>query len=527
MPHAFAEIAFTPTVQVAQARNGSREANRNLELASDVGSALTAREAEFIVARDSFYQATVSETGWPYVQHRGGPVGFLKVLDAHTIGFADFRGNRQYVSVGNLAANDRISLILMDYANRQRLKILGRVRFVEELDDSKLIAWLEVPEYRARVERGFVIQVEAYDWNCPQHITPRYAEAELSHLLEPLVEENRQLKTQLAAAGSALPAVLGTGPLQLIIAGVRQLTPRVRAYELRDAEGRDLPPFEPGAHLRVPVRLVDGREETRQYSIASDPARRDVYEIAVLREDTGSGGSSAVHALFQTGQKLLCGYPENQFRLDDGPGPVILIAGGIGITPLKAMAHALAAQGRSFDLHYAARSRSDMAYGDSLARALPGRVTAYYSDSGERLDSDHVVRSASSDALIYVCGPDRLLTAVKAAANKAGFGAAQVRSERFSVATSAEDRPVEVELRRSGKTIIIPGNQTILDGVRAAGVAALYECRTGTCGTCAIKVIDGVPEHRDEVLTDVERNRGRKMCICVSRAKSVRLVLDM
>ena len=108
MPHAFAEIAFTPNVRAAQTRNGSREANHDLEEAADAGSALTAYEAEFIAARDSFYQATVSETGWPYVQHRGGPAGFLKVLDAHTIGFADFRGNRQYVSVGNLVANDRV-----------------------------------------------------------------------------------------------------------------------------------------------------------------------------------------------------------------------------------------------------------------------------------------------------------------------------------------------------------------------------------------------------------------------------------
>jgi ferredoxin-NADP reductase/predicted pyridoxine 5'-phosphate oxidase superfamily flavin-nucleotide-binding protein len=527
MPHAFAEIAFTPNVRAAQTRNGSREANRNLEQASDVGSALTAREAEFIAARDSFYQATVSETGWPYVQHRGGPAGFLKVLDAHTIGFADFRGNRQYVSVGNLLANDRISLILMDYANRQRLKILGRVRVVEETDDPELIARLEVPAYRARVERGLVIRVEAYDWNCPQHITLRYSEAEISHLLKPLAEENRTLKAKLAAAGGAPPAILGDGPLSLVIAGVRQLTPRVRAYELRDTEGRELPPFEPGAHLRVPVRLADGREEIRHYSIASDPARRDAYEIAVLREASGAGGSDAAHALFKTGLMLRCGFPENRFRLEEGIEPVILIAGGIGITPLKAMAHVLAAQGRQFHLHYAARSRGDMAYGDALARALPGRVTAYCSDRGERMDLDRVVRSASGTALIYACGPERLIAAVRVAADKAGFDAAQVRFERFSAATDVQDRPVEVELRRSGKIINIPGNQTILDGVRAAGVSALYECRAGTCGTCAIRVIDGEPEHRDAVLTDAERNRGRKMCICVSRAKSARLVLDL
>lgn len=130
-------------------------------------------EAGFIAARDSFYMATVSETGWPYIQHRGGPQGFVRVLDERTLGFADFRGNRQYVSVGNLAVNDRVSLFFMDYPNRTRLKLLGRARIVEA-SDGEALARLDVPGYRAAIERGFLITVEAFDWNCPQHITPRF-----------------------------------------------------------------------------------------------------------------------------------------------------------------------------------------------------------------------------------------------------------------------------------------------------------------------------------------------------------------
>ena len=198
MATAFAEIAFTPSVKAAQTRYGSREANSRFELADDLGFGLTEQEVEFIGERDSFYQATVSETGWPYVQHRGGPKGFLKVLDEHTLGFADFRGNRQYLSVGNLNANNRISLILMDYPNRRRLKIWGRVRIVHEHEDPGLIAQLQVPSYRARVERGIVIHIEACEWNCPQHITPRYSKAEVDHLLTPLLEEIQSLKEQLS-----------------------------------------------------------------------------------------------------------------------------------------------------------------------------------------------------------------------------------------------------------------------------------------------------------------------------------------
>ena len=198
MATAFAEIAFTPSVKAAQTRYGSREANSRFELADDPGFGMTEQEVEFIGERDSFYQATVSETGWPYVQHRGGPKGFLKVLNEHTIGFADFRGNRQYLSVGNLNANDRISMILMDYPNRRRLKIWGRVRIVHENENPELIAQLQVTSYRARVERGIVIHVEACEWNCPLHITPRYSKAEVDHLLTPLLEEIQSLKAQLS-----------------------------------------------------------------------------------------------------------------------------------------------------------------------------------------------------------------------------------------------------------------------------------------------------------------------------------------
>lgn len=172
---AFAEIAFTPSVKAAQTRYASREANLAFERADDRRDHLGEREARFIAARDSFYQATVGENGWPYVQHRGGPPGFLKVLDERTLGYPDFRGNRQYLSVGNLLADGRISLILMDYAARQRLKLWGRARLIHEADAPQLMARLALPDYRAQVERGVLIEIAAIEWNCPQHITPRYS----------------------------------------------------------------------------------------------------------------------------------------------------------------------------------------------------------------------------------------------------------------------------------------------------------------------------------------------------------------
>ncbi len=207
MARAFANISFTDSVKKAQSQYGSRESNAGFEQAEEERSELTLREAEFIGQRDSFYQATVSETGWPYVQHRGGPAGFIKVIDENTLGYADFRGNRQYLSVGNLNANNQISIIMMDYPNRRRLKIWGRVEIVHADEFPDIIAQLEIPGYRARVERGILIKVEAWDWNCPQHITPRYSEAEIAEAgiaeagmaktVNALQEEIAALKQQL------------------------------------------------------------------------------------------------------------------------------------------------------------------------------------------------------------------------------------------------------------------------------------------------------------------------------------------
>lgn len=201
MSHAFAELAFTPEVRRVQEELGSRALYARSEGGEESHRLLGAEEATFLEARDSFYMATVGEGGWPYVQHRGGPAGFLRVLDATTIGFADFRGNRQYVSLGNLAGNDRVALIVMDYPNRRRLKLLGHVRLAGP-HERDVLDRLVVPGYRARVERGFLIEVAAYDWNCPQYITPRFTEPEIAEAVAPLHARIAELERQLAGAAT-------------------------------------------------------------------------------------------------------------------------------------------------------------------------------------------------------------------------------------------------------------------------------------------------------------------------------------
>jgi hypothetical protein len=200
MGHRFAELAFTPRVKTVQQEQGSRHAYEKFEGGEPANDRLGDAEAAFIAARDSFYMATVGETGWPYVQHRGGPPGFVKVLDERTLGFADFRGNRQYVSVGNLRGDDRVSMFLMDYAAKRRLKLLGHARIVTAESDPQMLQRLALPDYRARIERGFVVRVAAFDWNCPQHITPRYTHGEVEELVAGLTGRIAELEAQLAAA---------------------------------------------------------------------------------------------------------------------------------------------------------------------------------------------------------------------------------------------------------------------------------------------------------------------------------------
>ncbi len=196
----FAELAFTPAVQALQERDGSRAAYARQRGGAGPGEGLGPNEAEHIAGADSFYLATVSETGWPYVQHRGGPRGFLKVVSPTRLAFPDFRGNRQFVSAGNASRNDRVSLIVVDYLNQTRLKLLGRLRFsTPEEARPELASAAELNGYRARVERIGRIDVEAFDWNCPQHITPRLAVADVEAGTAQLRERLAELEAEVAA----------------------------------------------------------------------------------------------------------------------------------------------------------------------------------------------------------------------------------------------------------------------------------------------------------------------------------------
>ena len=562
MAHKYAQLAFTETVRAIQQEQNSRAGYASMDQGEDYNFLLSAVEAEFIAQRDSLYMASVSETDWPYVQHRGGPKGFLKVLDASTLGFADYKGNRQYVSAGNFRNNDRVALIFVDYPNKRRLKLMGRISQVAE-DDWQTLASLEDDDYRAKVERGFVIKVEAFDWNCPQHITPRYSESEIESFITPLTNElselkarlKQQLKTQQCASsthddlsqnGSVTkrslpdyPLISGKGELPLVISGIRQLTPRIRAIEFRHDKGEALPAFEAGAHLAVPVVLSDGKLTHRHYSLCSNPSRTDCYEIAVLNDSTAlkednelgnsdiqQSGSATIHQYFTLGLRVNCAQPQNYFPLEQSSDPVVLIAGGIGITPIKAMALTLTSQQRDFSLHYCGRTIDEMAFSDRLTRQLGDKLHLYASDEGNRLNIEKLLISASMKAHFYFCGPQKMIDQLLELAQQHGIESRRLHFERFEHKIEASAKPFTVKLKRSAKQFTVSALESILDVVLAQGIDVPYSCKTGECKTCVVPVAKGNVIHNDECLTNTEK-ANKLMCLCVSRAAQDTLELDL
>lgn len=527
MARRFAEITFTPSVKAAQTRYGSRRSNEGFERYDNKPDRIGENEASFIEARDGFYQASVNEDGWPYVQFRGGPAGFLKVLDDRTIGYADFRGNVQYISVGNIADNDRVSLILMDYPNRRRLKIWARARLVHFDEDSELIERLEIPTYRANVERGVILTIEAMDWNCPQHITPRFTEEEINENIQPLLQRLEELENANQSSAS-ISENIGKGSLELKVSAVRQLTPNIRAFEFRTPDGSDLPKVEAGSNLEIPIQLENGEWETRLYSISSNPARRDAFEIAVQLDGNSTGGSTFIHNQYNLGMTVKVNLIKNSFSLHDGARPSVLIAGGIGITPLKAMAQNLIAQDKDFQLHYAAKSILDMAYHSKLKLALKDKVQFYPSDGSVRMDIEKIIKTAKPESVFYVCGPERLIQAVRFIGNKLSIAEDRIVFENFKAPLpQANDQEFTVHLEKSGKDITVLKDQTILDALLDADVQVEYGCKSGGCGTCATKVIEGSVDHRDHALSDENRNIDKLMCPCISRSLTDKITLDL
>jgi ferredoxin-NADP reductase len=266
--------------------------------------------------------------------------------------------------------------------------------------------------------------------------------------------------------------------------------------------------------------------QLRQYSLCGDPADRSLYTIAVKKEPAGRGGSRSMHEDVEVGTALGMQGPRNFFPLADAARHSIFIAGGIGITPIRAMVGSLEQQGRSWELHYCARSQAHAAFYEELRALSPERVTAYFSEV-PLLDAAALLREVREGTHVYCCGPEPLMKAVAAAA--AHWPEGSVHFEWFAAPKTQwpPNQPFVVELARAGLTLEVPVERTILQVVREQGIDVHSACEEGVCGTCETRVLEGIPEHRDMLLTAAEREANCTMMVCVSRAKSAKLVLDL
>ncbi|MFC5289556.1 PDR/VanB family oxidoreductase [Actinokineospora guangxiensis] len=311
--------------------------------------------------------------------------------------------------------------------------------------------------------------------------------------------------------------------LDLVLEKKEALADGVVELTLRSPDGRDLPPWAPGAH--IDIVLGDGL--VRQYSLCGDPAERSVLQVAVLREPASRGGSAYVHERLAIGDAVEVRGPRNHFALA-GARRYIFIAGGIGITPIVPMIAAAAAAGAEWHLFYGGRTRTSMAFADVLEDRHPDNVSIQPQDEAGILDLLEILADPAPDVAVYCCGPEPLLAAVEAECARWPQGALHL--ERFVAKPGAAEGPsrsFEVELAQSGLTLTVPEHRSILEVVSAAGVDVYSSCQEGTCGTCEVGVLSGTPDHRDSILGPTEREEGQAMMICVSRAVSARLVLDI
>lgn len=310
-----------------------------------------------------------------------------------------------------------------------------------------------------------------------------------------------------------------------------RLERRTRAAEgvvslhLAAADGAELPPWEPGAHLEL--RLPSGLR--RQYSVCGDPADRDRYLVCVLREGSGRGGSVEVHDRLEVGTEIGSSAPRNHFPLVDAPD-YVLLAGGIGITPLKAMAEELQRRGDTWQLIYGGRTRQSMAFAEELLSAHPDRVTLLPQDECGLPDLERIAETLTVGTRLYCCGPAPMLTAVTEACDRAGQ-ADRLHLERFTAAETAPDTSgdaaFEVELRESGVTLTVAADQSLLEAIRSVRTDVDFSCQEGYCGTCETRVLGGRPEHRGTLMSAEEHDAEGTMLVCVGRALSPKLVLDL
>lgn len=316
---------------------------------------------------------------------------------------------------------------------------------------------------------------------------------------------------------------MNDGQIDVRVASVTEVAPKIREFRFVPVNGV-LPPFSPGSHVMVEMAGAD-KTYRNAYSLMSDPFNPENYGIAVRLQDESRGGSVFMHTRVKAGDVLRITPPANLFAPHWAAKKHILLAGGVGITPFMAYLPELKRRAADFELHYLFRSSQTGAYRDELATELGGRFFSYDSDAGVRCDVSELLSQAAPGTHIYICGPESLIDAVKTSAEAFGLPQGMIHYEEFSAPKPG--KPFTVNVASSGQEVAVDSDSSMLEALERAGVAVTHMCRGGVCGQCATRVLDGVPEHRDDFLSADEKARNDCVMPCVSRAVTDSLTLDL
>jgi len=469
------------------------------------GTELNAAQKQLIAGADTLFVASAHPEHGLDASHRGGHPGFVKIINNRQLRIPDFAGNSMFNTLGNFVSYPHAGLVFIDFERNCLLQLTGVPEILWELDDPQQ-------------ETGG---------------TKRFWQFELSAWQEKPLALN--LSWEFMDASPFIPELQQTSEdkhtLSLQVERIQQENDRVKSFRLRAADGGMLPEFQSGAHLQVTVTLPDGSESQRHYSLLSHPSDRSWFEIGVLKEAEGRGGSRYMHEQVKEGDVLEFRAPKNEFPMATHAEHSILIAGGIGITPIHSMMHTLATEGKSFELHYSAHTHARLAFRNRIEK-IAGDKARFYATrepdgqgNSQRVDLKQLLATPKPGVHVYICGPRGMINTAREIAADNGWHASQIHFESFGAQPLPGDRPIQVHLARSSKTITVPAEHSILDTLLDAGVNVAHDCKRGECSMCVTRVLKGEPEHRDLCLNKEEQ--ASSMCVCVSRALGEELHLDL
>jgi len=474
------------------------------------GTELNSTLRSFIENSDTFFVASAhaeinSELSTNYsvdASHRGGQPGFVQIINNTLLRIPDYSGNSMFNTLGNFQSYPYAGLVFIDFKNKKLLQLTGTPEIIWQLDDPD--------EETGGTQRYWQFEIKAWQ----QSQIPFDIDWELldySPFNPKPVSSLDKTKNKLS----------------LKVEKVTEETSRVKSFRLSDVNGNTLPEFQPGAHLKLKIKLEDKTEYARHYSLLSNPDEKMHYEIGVQLEPQGEGGSLYLHNHIHEGDILQVEAINNDFTMKEQAGHTILIAGGIGITPILSMLYKLAAQKQSYEIHYTVRNNSDLAFIDRIRDIAGKKLHCYVSSesNGSRLNLNQLLNSPNATTHVYVCGPRRMISSVRDISNNIGWQPSQIHYESFGNQISKEDRPFRIHLTKSNKSLNVPANRTILDTLLDAGLDVPHKCKRGECSMCTTTVLEGDPEHRDLCLNKEERTTS--MCVCVSRAQGKELKLEL